>query len=195
MGSGGWLLVSLGAVIAGSLILQALRVVPINQAAVVERLGSYRRTMGPGLHLLLPFVEKVRALVDLAPRRQQQTHEVRSADGHAVPVTVVLASRVVDAPSSVYAVANLDSALWGLVATILDDLAKRHTLAEFVDAPHLIDHETRAALDGVLPAWGVLIERFEAVAGTSRHDASSWPRDAVQSPRDPELPPLPMEPR
>ncbi|MGH8862361.1 MAG: SPFH domain-containing protein, partial [Jatrophihabitantaceae bacterium] len=88
-------------------IIRMVRIVPQARAAVVERLGRYIRTQGPGLTLLLPFVDRMRPLIDL---REQVVsfppQPVITSDNLTVGVDSVIYFQVTDPRAATYEIQN-----------------------------------------------------------------------------------------
>lgn len=86
-------------------LIRAVHVVPRHRADVVERFGRYQRTVGQGLHPLIPFVERVRARVDL---RDQivglSAQPVITSDNLLVSVDTALRLKVVDPQAATYGI-------------------------------------------------------------------------------------------
>jgi regulator of protease activity HflC (stomatin/prohibitin superfamily) len=88
-------------------LARTVRIVPQARAGVVERLGRYQRTLDPGLSILVPFIDKLRPLIDL---REQVVsfppQPVITEDSLVVGVDTVLYFQVTDAKAATYEIAN-----------------------------------------------------------------------------------------
>ena len=94
-------------VVALIIVLRTVRIVPQQTAQIVERLGSYNKTLTAGIHFLVPFVDKVRANIDL--REQVVTfppQPVITSDNLVVSIDTVIYYSVIDAKAAVYEIAN-----------------------------------------------------------------------------------------
>ena len=84
-------------------LLRSIRIIPQARAGVVERLGSYSRTLLPGPHVLIPFVDRVRATIDL---REQVVsfppQPVITADNLTVNIDTVIYFQVTDPRAATY---------------------------------------------------------------------------------------------
>ncbi|HEX2773640.1 MAG TPA: SPFH domain-containing protein, partial [Micromonosporaceae bacterium] len=93
-------------------LIRAVRIVPQQRMDVVERLGRYKRTLNPGLNLLVPFVDAVRTKVDM---REQvvsfHPQPVITSDNLVVSIDTVLYFRVVDPVRATYEIANFLQAI------------------------------------------------------------------------------------
>src|SRR2546425_9242237 len=97
-------------VVAAFLLLtlgRTIRIVPQARAAVVERLGRYSRTLSPGLALVVPFIDRIRPMIDL---REQVVsfppQPVITEDNLVVNIDSVIYFQVTDANSATYEIAN-----------------------------------------------------------------------------------------
>ena len=101
-------------------LLRSVRIVPQARAAVVERLGRYIRTQGPGLTLLLPFVDRMRPLIDL---REQVVsfppQPVITSDNLTVAIDSVIYFQVTDPRAATYEIQNYIQAVEQLTITTL----------------------------------------------------------------------------
>src|SRR3954454_7784506 len=88
-------------------LVRSVRIVPQARAAVIERLGRYVRTATPGLTLLLPFVDRMRPMIDL---REQVVsfppQPVITSDNLTVGVDSVIYFQVTDPRAATYEIAN-----------------------------------------------------------------------------------------
>jgi len=91
-------------------LLRSIRIVPQAYAGVVERLGRYQRTLQPGLNLLVPFIDRLRPLVDM---REQVVsfppQPVITEDNLVVSIDTVIYFQVTDARAATYEIASRSS--------------------------------------------------------------------------------------
>ena len=101
-------------------LVKAVRIVPQQRQDVVERLGKYKRTLNPGLNLLVPFVDAVRTKVDM---REQVVsfppQPVITSDNLVVSIDTVLYFKVVDSVRATYEISNFLQAIEQLTVTTL----------------------------------------------------------------------------
>src|SRR4249919_2315735 len=110
---------------------KTVRIIPQARAGVVERLGRYQRTLGPGLAIVIPFVDRVRPLIDL--REQVVTfppQPVITQDNVSVGIDTVLYFTITDPKSASYEVANPLQAIEQLTVTSLRNVIGSLTLEE-----------------------------------------------------------------
>src|SRR5881397_4309131 len=101
-------------------LAKTVRVIPQARAGVVERLGRYSRTLTPGLTLVIPFVDRVRPLLDL--REQAVSFDpqpVITEDNLVVSIDTVIYFTVTDARAATYEIANYIQAIEQLTVTTL----------------------------------------------------------------------------
>lgn len=140
--------------------LSVLRIRP-QQAAVLERGGRFRGVAEPGLTVVVPFVDRVRARVDL--REQVITfapQTVQASDG-PVTVTPTLHFRVTDPQAAVYGVPNYVLAVEQAGKRALQDVVGRMTRAEASDAA--VAEQLAWRLEQVTGRWGVRVTTVGAV--------------------------------
>ena len=153
------------AVIALFLILMAartVRIVPQARAGVVERLGRYNRTLGPGMTVLVPFVDRLRPLIDL---REQVVsfppQPVITEDNLTINIDTVLYFTVNDARSATYEVANPLQAIEQITVTTLRNVIGSLTLEQALTSRDHINAQLRGVLDEATNKWGIRVNRVE----------------------------------
>ncbi|MDE3133430.1 MAG: paraslipin, partial [Acidobacteriota bacterium] len=153
------------AVVAVFLILLAartIRIVPQARAGIVERLGRYNRTLGPGMTMLVPFVDRLRPLIDL---REQVVsfppQPVITEDNLTINIDTVLYFTVNDARSATYEVANPLQAIEQITVTTLRNVIGSLTLEQALTSRDHINAQLRGVLDEATNKWGIRINRVE----------------------------------
>ncbi|WP_407342532.1 SPFH domain-containing protein [Pengzhenrongella phosphoraccumulans] len=143
-------------------IVRAVRIVPQATALVIERLGRYSRTLEPGLHLLIPFVDRVRASVDL--REQVVTfapQPVITSDNLVVSIDTVLYFQVTDPKSAVYEIANYLFGIEQITVTTLRNVIGSMDLEQTLTSRDQINGQLRGVLDEATGRWGIRVNRVE----------------------------------
>jgi regulator of protease activity HflC (stomatin/prohibitin superfamily) len=154
-----------GAVVVVLLVIlfaRTVRIVPQAKAGIVERLGRYHRTLTPGLTLLMPFVDRMRPLIDL--REQVVTfppQPVITEDNLVVGIDTVLYFTVNDAKSVTYEVANPLQAIEQITVTTLRNLIGSLTLEQALTSRDHINAQLRTVLDDATGKWGIRVNRVE----------------------------------
>src|ERR1044072_9353166 len=109
-------------------LLRSVRIVPQQRMDVVERLGKYKRTLPPGLNLLVPFVDSVRSKVDI---REQGVSfpppPVLTSDNLVVSIDTVLYFKVVDPVRATYEISNFLQAIEQITVTTLRNVLGSRT--------------------------------------------------------------------
>ncbi len=139
-----------------------VRIVPQARAGVVERLGRYARTLDPGLALIVPFVDRVKPLIDL--REQVVTfppQPVITEDNLVVGIDTVIYFTVTDAKAVTYEVANPLQAIEQLTVTTLRNVIGGLTLEEVLTSRDNINTQLRLVLDQATGGWGIRVNRVE----------------------------------
>ena len=165
-------LVTAGYVIAALLILfvvialvRSVRIVKQARAYVVERLGRYSRTLDAGLHVLVPFIDRVRADVDL---REQVVpfppQPVITSDNLVVSIDTVVYYQVTDPKSAVYEIANFLAGIEQLTVTTLRNVVGSMDLEQTLTSRDQINGQLRGVLDEATGRWGVRVNRVELKA-------------------------------
>ncbi|WP_165987347.1 SPFH domain-containing protein [Streptomyces sp. YIM 98790] len=152
------------AVIGALLGVRAVRPVPDGHVEIVERLGRYRCTLRPGLHLVVPFLDTVRARVPLAPQRTELPPRALTArDGREIRIGAEVHYRVTDPRAAVYRITSPEQGVEQLVRTMLRHLAGDMDAAEMQRHRAGIGTTLREELAGPASGWGLDIERVEPV--------------------------------
>jgi len=142
--------------------LRATIVVRQATAAVIERLGQYSRTLGPGLHVLIPFIESVRKVVDL---REQvwdyPPQEIITKDNVVVKIDNVMYYMITDPVKAVYEVQDVDQAILKLTQTAIRNVCGNLTLDELLTSRERINETLRHDLDVATDPWGIKVTRVE----------------------------------
>src|SRR5881397_2313190 len=155
-------------VVAGLVLLtlgRTIRIVPQARAGVVERLGRYSRTLAPGLAIVVPFVDRVKPLIDL--REQVVTFDpqpVITEDNLVIQVDTVLYFTITDAKSVTYEVANPLQAIEQLTVTTLRNVVGDLTLEQTLTSRDEVNTRLRVVLDEATGKWGIRINRVEIKA-------------------------------
>src|SRR6476646_4234625 len=161
-----------GLIVAAVLVLFAVflaartvRIIPQAKAGVVERLGRYSRTLNPGLTIVVPFVDRVRPLIDL---REQVVsfppQPVITEDNVSVGIDSVLYFQVTDAKAVTYEVANPLQAIEQLTVTTLRNVSGGMSLEQTLTSRDEINSQLRVVLDEATGKWGIRVNRVELKA-------------------------------
>src|ERR671938_711191 len=141
---------------------KTVRVIPQARAGVVERWGRYSRTMAPGLNIVVPFIDRVRPLIDL--REQVVTfppQPVITEDNVSVGIDTVLYFTITNPKDASYEVANPLQAIEQLTVTTLRNIVGDLTLEETLTSRDRVNDQLRAVLDERTGKWGIRINGVE----------------------------------
>jgi regulator of protease activity HflC (stomatin/prohibitin superfamily) len=157
-------LILIAAAIAVSLF-QSVRIVGQGTVAVIERFGRYTRTLTPGLRILMPVVDRVRAIIDV---REQVVpfppQPVITQDNLTVSIDTVIYFQVTDARAAVYQITNYIQAIEQLTVTTLRNIVGGMDLERTLTSRDYINNELRGVLDQVTGNWGIRVSRVELKA-------------------------------
>ena len=160
----------MGAAIAAVVIIafavfvaaKTVRIIPQARAGVVERLGRYSRTLTPGLTIVVPFIDKVRPLIDL--REQVVTfppQPVITQDNVSVQIDTVLYFTITDPRAASYEINNPLQAIEQLTVTTLRNIVGALTLEEALTSRERVNTELRVVLDERTGKWGIRVNGVE----------------------------------
>jgi regulator of protease activity HflC (stomatin/prohibitin superfamily) len=160
-------LIVLGVLVLFVLVLLAkgVRVIPQARAGVVERLGRYSRTLTPGLAIVIPFIDRVRPLLDL--REQVMSFDpqpVITQDNLVVNIDSVIYFQVTDPKAATYEIANPVDAIDMLTVTTLRNVIGGMTLEQTLTSRDQINDQLRGILDDATGKWGIRVHRVELKA-------------------------------
>lgn len=158
-------LAKLSTVVIGAACLgvsKSATVVQQGDVALVERLGKYRANLEPGLHFIIPFVDRVRARLT----QREQVFDIPpqmciTSDNAPLSADAVVYWRVTDAQKATYSVVDLSLAIQNLVLTQIRSEIGKLTLDETFSAREKINAVLLQDLDVATAAWGIKITRVE----------------------------------
>ncbi|HEY2674930.1 MAG TPA: SPFH domain-containing protein [Rugosimonospora sp.] len=146
-------------------IARSVRIVPQQRMDVVERLGKYKRTLSPGMNLLVPFLDKVRERVDMREAVQSfPPQPVITSDNLVVSIDTVLYYRVVDPVRATYEIANFLQAIEQLTVTTLRNVIGSMDLEKALTSRDEINQHLSSVLDETTGRWGIKVTRVEIKA-------------------------------
>src|SRR5437588_763340 len=144
---------------------RTIRIVPQARAGVIERLGRYNRTLDAGLAIVIPFMDRLRPLIDL---REQvvsfKPQPVITEDNLVVSIDSVIYFQVTDPKAATYEIANYIQAIEQLTVTTLRNVVGGITLEQTLTSRDQINTTLRGVLDEATGKWGVRVNRVELKA-------------------------------
>jgi regulator of protease activity HflC (stomatin/prohibitin superfamily) len=148
-----------------SVLSRSVRIVPQARARVVERLGRYNRTLTPGLAIVVPFIDRLRPLIDL---REQVVsfppQPVITEENLVVSIDTVIYFQVTDAKAASYEIANYIQGIEQLTVTTLRNVIGNMTLEKTLTSRDEINGALRGVLDEATGKWGIRVNRVELKA-------------------------------
>src|SRR5579862_8762106 len=144
------------------LLARTIRIVPQANAGILERLGRFQRTLSPGLAIVVPFVDRLRPLIDL---REQvvsfKPQPVITEDNLVVSIDSVIYFQVTDPKSATYEIANYIQAIEQLTVTTLRNVIGGMALEKTLTSRDDINNQLRGVLDEATGKWGIRVNRVE----------------------------------
>ena len=144
------------------ILLSCIKIVPQANAYVVERLGAYQQTWSVGLHIKVPFIDKVakrvvlkEQVVDFAPQ------PVITKDNVTMRIDTVVFFQITDPKLYAYGVENPIMAIENLTATTLRNIIGEMELDQTLTSREVINTKMRASLDIATDPWGIKVNRVE----------------------------------
>ncbi|SMO51368.1 SPFH domain-containing protein [Fodinibius sediminis] len=142
--------------------IQSIQLVPTQRAYVVERLGNYHKTLGPGFHALVPFFDKVKYKQDLREETiEVEPQECFTRDNVKVEVDGVIYLAVIDPVNASYGVTNYRFAAVQLAQTTTRSIIGKMDLDDTFEDRAIINKEVVQVLSEMEQAWGIRVLRYE----------------------------------
>ena len=146
-------------------VVKTVRIVPQARARNIERFGRYRKTLEPGMNFIVPFVDRVKPLIDL---REQvvafKGQPVITEDNLVVHIDTVLFFQVTDPRAADYEIVNYIQAIEQITATMLRSVIGNMDLEETLTSRDKINTMLRGVLDEASGKWGLRVTRVEIKA-------------------------------
>ena len=145
-----------------ALLVSMIRIIPQANAYVVERLGSYHATLGNGIHILVPIIDRIANKVSLKEIVLDfEPQPVITKDNVTMMIDTVVYCRIFDPKLYTYGVDRPISALGNLTATTLRNIIGDLELDETLTSRDTINTQMRAVLDDATDSWGIKVSRVE----------------------------------
>ncbi|MGH3831882.1 MAG: SPFH domain-containing protein [Pseudonocardiaceae bacterium] len=146
-------------------VVKSVVVIPQATAAVVERLGRYRGTCTPGLNFLVPFVDSIRARINLSEQVVSfPPQPVITKDNLTVSIDTVVYFTVTNPKDAVYEIFNYIDAVEQLTITTLRNVVGGMSLEETLTSRDYINGQLSGVLDDTTGRWGIRVSRVELKA-------------------------------
>ena len=145
-----------------TMLAKTVRVIPQGRAGIVERLGKFRAVLKPGLHIVIPVVDRVLPLIDL---REQvvsfPSQSVITEDNLVVGIDTVVYFQVTDPQAATYEITNYIRAVDELTSATLRNVVGGLNLEQTLTSRDQINAELRGVLDSTTGRWGLRVSRVD----------------------------------
>lgn len=150
------------AVLVMILIITNIRIVPQSNAFVIERLGAYQGTWNVGLHVKVPFIDRIAKKVSLKEKVFDfPPQPVITRDNVTMMIDTVVYFQITDPKLYTYGVEQPINALENLSATTLRNIIGELELDESLTSRDVINTKMRSILDEATDPWGIKVNRVE----------------------------------
>ncbi len=144
------------------ILISCIKIVPQARAMVIERLGSYKTTWGTGMHIKLPFIEKIANHVTLMEQVSDfPPQPVITRDNVRMQIDTVVFYQITDCKLYTYGVTNPLLAIESLTATTLRNIIGELDLDQTLTSRDIINTKMRTILDEATDPWGIRVTRVE----------------------------------
>ncbi len=166
-------------------LFKTARVVPQKNAFVVERLGKYSKTLEPGFHILVPFIDKIRYKLNLKEVAIDVPPQVCiTADNVSVEVDGILYVRVMDPVKAAYGINNYQFATTQLAMTTMrSEIGKLELDKTFIERES-INANVVDAVDMASDPWGIKVTRYEIKNITPPHSVQEAMEKQMRAERE-----------
>ena len=149
-------------IIAAILVIANIKIVPQTHAYVIERLGGYQATWGVGLHIKVPFIDRIAKRVNLKEQVVDfEPQPVITKDNVTMQIDTVVYYQITDSKLYTYGVERPMMAIENLTATTLRNIIGDLELDETLTSRDTINTRMRAILDEATDPWGIKVNRVE----------------------------------
>ena len=140
----------------------SIKVVRQSEVRIIERLGKYHNTAEAGLNFILPFVDKVRAVVSLKQQTMDVTPQsVITKDNVTITIDTVVFYQITDPVKAVYEIESLQKGIAYIAITTIRDIVGKMDLDSTFSSRDSINNQLRQTLDEATDRWGCKVDRVE----------------------------------
>lgn len=168
-----------------AILVNSVKIVPQARAGIIERLGKYQRTQGPGLTLLVPFIDRLLPKLDM---REQVVsfppQPVITEDNLVVSIDTVVYFQITDPKAATYEIQNYIVAVEQLTTTTLRNVVGGMNLEGALTSRDTINSMLRGELDKVTGRWGIRVARVELKAIDPPHSIQDSMEQQMRAERD-----------
>ncbi len=152
-------------IVFGVILSRSIRIIPQASTGLVERLGRYHRTLGAGLTIIVPFIDRLRPLIDMRERVVSfPPQPVITEDNLVVSIDTVIYFQVTDPKAATYEIENVIQGIEQLTVTTLRNVVGGLDLEAALTSRDSINAALRGVLDEATGKWGVRVNRVELKA-------------------------------
>ena len=162
-------------VLAVVFVKMAVVIIPQSETKIVERLGKYYATLGPGINIIIPFMDRAKTIVTMYRGRYAYSttidlrekvydfdkQNVITKDNIQMQINALLYFQIVDPFKAVYEINNLPNAIEKLTQTTLRNIIGEMELDQTLTSRDTINTKLRAVLDDATNKWGIKVNRVE----------------------------------
>ncbi|MGV0627499.1 SPFH domain-containing protein [Mycolicibacter minnesotensis] len=158
----GLVLLAVLVIFAVIVVAKSVALIPQAEAAVIERLGRYSRTVSGQLTLLMPFIDRIRARIDLRERVVSfPPQPVITEDNLTLNIDTVVYFQITNPKAAVYEISNYIVGVEQLTTTTLRNVVGGMTLEQTLTSREVINSQLRGVLDEATGRWGLRVARVE----------------------------------
>ena len=140
----------------------SIKVVKQSEVKIIERFGKYSFTAEAGLNIILPFVDKVRAVVSLKQQTMDVTPQsVITKDNVTITIDTVVFYQIMDPVKAVYEIESLQKGIAYIAITTIRDIVGKMDLDATFSSRDAINNQLRDVLDEATDKWGCKVDRVE----------------------------------
>lgn len=144
------------------IVAYCVKIIPQSENYVIERLGAYDRTLDKGLHVILPFVDRVANRVSMKEIvKDFEPQPVITKDNVTIQIDTVIYFQITDPKLYTYGVHNPLNAIENLTATTLRNIIGDLELDQTLTSRDIINSKMRIILDEATDPWGIRVQRVE----------------------------------
>lgn len=144
------------------ILFRSVRIVRQAEVYVVERLGKFHRIMDSGIHLVIPFIDRIAAIKDVRERVVDfPPQSMITKDNVSIQIDTVVYYQITDPIRNQYEISNPISAIENLTATTLRNLIGELDLDQTLTSRDTVNAKLRSVLDEATDKWGIKVNRVE----------------------------------